>query len=126
MSTLETAKVGDTVWLFDGNRRVYAEGNRNGAIYAEHWYADEIVDQTRTSWCLKGGHKVDKTTGELRIKDAFGRRRTVEFSREAVDLDIWVHRNRYRIVEDAKAADAETLKAIDALLTARAKAGKVA
>jgi len=50
---LKNLKVGDTVWVFDINRRVY-DGNGLGAkiIYREHFRPVHIIGETSRSWIL--------------------------------------------------------------------------
>ena len=116
-------KVGDTVWIYDDNRRAYAKGGNGAPIYGEGWRAHPIMGETRTSWLLLGALKVDKATGLLRAKEHCAMRPKVEFSREAVDADIWREDNRSRIADAVKHADCETLKKIDALLIECARTG---
>ncbi len=108
------AKVGDTVWIFDSNRRVYKDG-RGGAIYAEHWYSTKIVGENRASWIVLPhgrGMKIDKKTCALR-GELYGTRAQVEFSRDAVDADIWLMENRWRIAELLQRCnDVTVLKAV--------------
>jgi hypothetical protein len=118
------AKVGDTVWIFDGNRRVYEQGSHGPPIYAKHWIESTIISETRTSLVLDRhafGRKVDKATGELRGNELGAMRRQVAFSRQAVDDDIWLSENRHRISRDINTcADVVTLREIDALLKSKA------
>ena len=116
--TGDAPKVGDTVWIFDINRRVYANGGHGAPIYAEHWYGRVIESESRLSWLLSGSLKVDKATGEIR-QNLPGQHGKVQFSREAVDADIWRNDNAGRITQAVNHCfDAETLRAIDALLKA--------
>lgn len=59
--------IGDKVWIFDGNRRVYAPGSHGGPIYREHFVVHTIAGETRSSWVLDNGWKINKTTGSLRF-----------------------------------------------------------
>lgn len=70
-ATLETAdrKVGDPVWIFDQNRRVYrkdANGKSlsGGPIWREHWAKKKVTSETSRSWVVgENGwdqHKIPK------------------------------------------------------------------
>lgn len=81
-------KVGDKVWRFDQNRRVYdGTGSFGGkVIYAEHFYQDVITGETSRSWIVgKYGYRVNKKTLEGIYTD------------EQKANDIWMHNNRYKI-----------------------------
>ena len=107
MST--STKVGDKVWLYDANR---------GRTARECWFARKIESETRTSWVIRN-YKIDKATGLLRGADVIALHRKVEFSRDAVEADIWRDENRHRVIRAIEGADIETLKAIDVLLSTR-------
>ena len=57
--------IGDTVWVFDTNRRVYPKDD-GGPIYREHFRPLKITGETRASWLLEEGLKIDKANGQLR------------------------------------------------------------
>ena len=53
-------KVGDKVWIFDTNRRVYPKVNgrvTGGPIYAEHFVQAEITGETSKSWIVREGQR---------------------------------------------------------------------
>jgi len=60
--------VGSTVWIFDGNRRVYAKEELMAGklwpsgppIWREHWRTTAIKGETRVSWILENGRKISK------------------------------------------------------------------
>lgn len=60
-NNLTHLKVGDTVWAFDVNRRVYPpkeEGDlwaRGGPIFEEHFRETKITGETRASWITERG-----------------------------------------------------------------------
>ena len=49
-------KIGDRLWRFDSNRRVYGSDEngsaRGGPIFAEHFVAVQIVAETKQSWIV--------------------------------------------------------------------------
>lgn len=83
-------KIGDTIWLFDRERRVYAQdssGRSFGApIWREHWGPYVITGETRVSWVVRGDTKIPKRGG-----------RYIAFSEEEVDQRCWVDENAYRL-----------------------------
>jgi hypothetical protein len=56
----EAPKIGDTIWLFDINRRVYAPDKSGGPIWREHWRPVEIVSETSRSYVTKYGERCPK------------------------------------------------------------------
>lgn len=94
-------KVGDPVWLFDGNHRVYRDG-ASGPVYREHFIRYVITGETRTSWLIRDAYKIDKSTGLLRppSRDGyFGLSPFVRTSQSQVDDACWIDENRRRIVK---------------------------
>jgi hypothetical protein len=104
--------VGDTVWVFDGNRTVYKRdetGRRFGApIWREHWRPEEIVSETTRSWITKWGTKISKKNPGV----------LVIFSEEELDKRCWIKDNQYKIIDKIRYEnlDYDTLKAIDDLI----------
>jgi len=97
-------KVGDKVWLFDTNRRVYPKGSITSApIYAEHFYQTTIDDETPRSWII-GRQKYSKKGGEGIYTD------------EQKADRLWDHANRYNIIEKVKECSVEKLKQIEEIL----------
>jgi len=89
-------KVGDTIWRFDINRRVYRERNV-GPIYREHWVPEEITGQTSRSWLLGrwGARKVPKK----------GDHHGYAFTPKEVDDDCYLKENRYLIAQRVQYLD---------------------
>lgn len=82
-------KIGDTVYLFDSNRRVYPK-NKNtqiGPIWREHWRPVKVTGETSRSWII--GEAWD--THKLPKKGQAGF--AVAFSQEEIDRAAWVHDN---------------------------------
>lgn len=97
-------KIGDKVWRFDGNRRVYVEGNST-PIYSEHFYQDTIVGETPKSWLIHYGRvKINKKTLEGIYTDE---------QRAAM---IWDKQHRYKIVREVQTCSPELLKQIAELI----------
>lgn len=102
-------KIGDTLYNFDGNRRVYQPGLRGGTIYEKHFEAVKIVGETKLSWVMdRSGAKVNKKT--LDSSCQFADRGY--FTASAMETDIWLHEHRHRIVREVERVGIEHLKEI--------------
>jgi len=104
--------IGDTVWIFDENHRVYRkdENGRSfgGPIYREHWVPTKITGETTRSWLIGYGEKIPKKGWNPRA---------VAFSLQEVEEQAYVMDNRHRLgdrVRDLR--DAPTMRAIAAIL----------
>ncbi len=96
-------KVGDTIWYFDVNRRVYPpKGSVSTAcIYREHWRPVEIKSETSRSWITLYG-KAPKKGGRGWV-----------FTEQEIDGDVWREHHAWkvgRMVERCR--DAEKLKRV--------------
>ena len=105
--------VGQTVWLFDSNRRHYE--TRDGAkvtIYAEHWVETTVTKAGRVNLTTASHHTLRREGDGFR-----GHACHVVFSREEMEADIWRHEHAYKI-EDAvrRCDDVAILKQIAALV----------
>lgn len=94
-------KIGDVVYRFDENRRVYRDksfGGGGGPVYREHFEPLKIVGENRVSWILEHGWKVNKKTfrGEVAAYQFGGRG---FFTAEGMENDIWDHEHRHKIVD---------------------------
>lgn len=78
--------IGSTIYVYDGNYRVYA-ANNNGPIYREHWRPMEITGETSRSWITAWGEKVPKR----------GAHHGVAFTIKEVDDMCWMNDHRYKI-----------------------------
>ena len=108
-------KVGDPVWVFDENRRVYAKDKDGkflggGPIWRAHWEKNEIVSETSRSWILRYDIKVPKK-GHNPLEFAF--------SLADIEEQAFVHENRGRIsMAVSRNTDAAKLRTIDLILSA--------
>ena len=99
--------IGDTVWVFDQNRRVY-ERDKNGRSYGgpiwrEHWVLRIVVNETSRSWLLSCGTKVPKK----------GEARCFVYSEAELDDRCFVNDHAFRIGNDVKyTKDPAKLRAI--------------
>lgn len=84
--------IGQTVWRFDINRRVYKDPvtgeESRGPIWRYHWEPDVIVGETRVSWVTKYGWKLPK-------KGAHPRQWA--FSEQEIADRAWVVEHAYKI-----------------------------
>ena len=111
-------EIGDPVWYFDENHRVYErdENGRShgGPIWREHWRPAEVVGETRVSWIIGAG--TDKRKYEItriKKKDWPG---GLALSQDDIDRREFIagsHRIGSRIFA---CRDYDTLKAISDLL----------
>ena len=112
--------IGQTVWIFDGNRRVYRDG-QSRPVFREHFKDWKITGETSKFWLLGNSYQIIKATRMLKCPERKGNWYTLSprvfWSELEVDETCWVHENRYRVVKDVQGcSDANTLRAIDALL----------
>lgn len=114
----EKLKVGDTIYMFDQNRRARdANGNVD---YRGKFWSVTIVDETKQSWIVPNGFRtirVNKATMKS-AGGAYGD--TFWFTAESMEEDIWRTENRHRIVREIERADTATLRLVDELLVKRA------
>lgn len=107
-----TLSIGSTVWVFDENYRVYdydkSSGGSGKIIYREHFRPRKITGETRISWVLEDGTKVNKKTLKTH-PDAFD---AVLTSEEQIDQACWVHEHRYPIERLIHRCNYAQLKAI--------------
>lgn len=96
-------KLGDKVWVFDGNRRRYnqVDGRSSGpAIYAEHFVEQRITGETSRSWIVNGVKYPKSDPSAL-------------CTHEQKEDAIWVNEHRYKIIQMAeRCRDAATLRKI--------------
>lgn len=97
-------KVGDKVWLFDQNRRIYQKDGIISAspIYSEHFRQAKIEGETSRSWIIYG-EKYPKASPGF-------------FTDAEKEEDIWDKENRMRLIEQVRRCPIKTLREIDAIL----------
>ena len=97
-------KVGDPIWLFNVNRRVYTrEPGRpygGGLIYREHWEVRKITGETSRSWLVARWERDTKPTKVPKK----GLHPGWAFTQQEVDLDCWLHEHRVKILREAERA----------------------
>lgn len=120
---LPTLTVGQTVWLFDVNRRRYREPEpgrlypAGGPIYAEHWTEVQVasVAPRGGSVELSNGRRLRRDEGGV-FCGGSGRIR-LAVTRAEVDADIYINTHRHGICDAVRACgDAAILRQIAALV----------
>ena len=110
-------RVGDILWSFDSNRRVYSKPGFGGGgpIYRKHYQQETIVGETSLSWLVgEPPTKVNKKTLACRTEYGFGG----YFTKSAMEDRIWIRENRpalIRVIEYSH--DADLLRAVAKLVT---------
>lgn len=112
-------KIGDTIWSFDINRRVYPEGKGIGRspIYSEHFSPHVITGETPKSWIVNEYGK-DRKINKITMLESQGQFSPMPwYTSQGRENRIWVHENRYRIIQTVQnSGDVGKLKRIAAIL----------
>ena len=113
----EVLVVGDTLYRFDCNRRVYDRTVTGGApIYSEHFVAEKIIGETKGCWLTAGNYrpaKVNKKTLTV-AADRWGK--ISYFTRAGMEDQIWLHAHKHRIVRLVETSAAKKLREIAAII----------
>ena len=120
-------QIGDKVWIFDGNHRIYkdVEGNETRSPwYRGHFVERYIVGETKQSWIvgLKGREpnhrsniKVKKST--LSYPADYGLDGHLYLSEDEIDQKCWKNENHYALGERVRRCyDYQKLKEIEEIL----------
>lgn len=95
-------QVGDTVWVFSQNHRVYHRDSNGkcfgGPIYREHFVQRTIVGETTKSWLLVDGTKISKKTLEGIYTD------------QQKEDSTWDHDTRFEIVDKIRYGDSVSVQ----------------
>lgn len=120
-------KVGDTLYRFDVNRRVYrkAENGRStgSPIYSEHFEPRTIGGETKLSWLITDGYgivKVNKKTMRQASNNGWGGWQW--FTAEAMEDNIWLADHRHNIRNMLDNASASQLRQVAEILGYKADA----
>lgn len=108
-------KVGDTIYRFDENRRVYRKvesgGSSGSPIYREHWRQVAITGENRASWLM--GHPPNYG---FRCPKR-GPHPGFAFTEQEIDDACWLQEHRYSIERAVgRVRDADTLRKVAALI----------
>lgn len=117
-------KVGDTIYKFDENHRVYRRDKdgraQGGPIYAEHFFPFVIQGETKHSWLTgyRGEEKVNKRTMRSAGKGGFHGHDW--FTEEGKAGRIWLARHRHKIIRHLEHATEEQLRRVAEIVGYRA------
>jgi hypothetical protein len=119
----ETVKVGDKVFLFDGNRRIYRKDRlvSSSPIYREHFVERLIVGETRVSWIV--GMSADTPWTHAKYPKKFNPHRRF-WRADQIDAAVWAHDNRYEISQEIQRIDEDLLRKVADLIGYKEKGGK--
>lgn len=116
-------KVGDPIWFFDVNHRVYEKDPTTGRptggpIWRKHWVQKEIIDETRVSWVV-GYPKSRFAEAKLAKKDFAdgGCPRGWATSPEHIEGLEWVEEHAWKIGEAVRGLrNSDMLKRVAAIV----------
>ena len=110
-----TLKIGDTIYRFDRNRRVYDKPGFGGTpIYREHFEPLKIIGENKISWLLERGWKAKKNTLSSAASMQYGGRGF--FTAEDMGDDIWRHDHLHKLREAIQQASPDQLRSIAKIL----------
>ena len=103
---------------FDVNRRVYEKDGvkRNAPFYEEHFVKIEIIEETDTEYICQYGRTINKRSMLYKI-DSSTRKKV--FTEQEKEDDIYVSSKVYMLVELVRKSDANTLREVERLLSAK-------
>lgn len=113
-------QIGDLVYVFDSNHRVYPEKKpgetySNGPIYREHFQPRRIIGQTTQSWLV--GFKDDNAQDvNNRYVTKHKKKENRLYTAEQVNEQVYIHDHGYKIQDAVRHADYATLRKIAELL----------
>jgi len=107
-------KIGDKVWIKDGNHRVYEKGS-NAPIYREYFVERYIIGETTQSWIL--GYYEDSLVKHGSKYKKRAELKSIYISLQEVNDECWRDKNCYRIAELVKRCyNVKILKDIENML----------
>jgi hypothetical protein len=111
--------IGSKVWIFNMNHREYSKDTRGHAygppIYRAHFVEREIIGETRVSWILNTGEKINKK----QIGNPSSTGLQVWVSEADVDATVYVHDNASKIADKVRSCrNPDLLKRIEELVDA--------
>ena len=111
-------KVGDTVWAFDENRRVYGKKG-GGPIYAEHWTEYRVREIEKKSYLISRVYLSNIQTREVAI--GFQKAEKEYSTTAEKNDDVYRKTTAHALSELVRRADAATLRQVAKLLGYKAK-----
>jgi hypothetical protein len=108
-------KIGDVVYSFDLNHRVYAKDpgsqfSSNGPIYREHFRQKYIVGEEGRSWLVS-------STPDGKYPSKVSKSKAIFLTAAQVDADCWVDAHRHKVCDVLRSCtDADMIKTVAALI----------
>jgi len=125
-------QIGDKVWIFDDNRRVYQDDKGNKTVspwFRGHFVEKYIVGETKQSWLVgyKGNMLDDKTNIKVNKKNLtysignnYGRNGKLYISEEEINQKCWMEENLRIIIRKVEqCTDYEKLRKIEEILLSK-------
>ena len=125
-------QIGDKVWIFDDNRRVYQDDKGNKTVspwFRGHFVEKYIVGETTQSWLVgyKGNMLDDKTNIKVNKKNLtysignnYGRNGKLYISEEEINQKCWMEENLRIIIRKVEqCTDYEKLRKIEEILLSK-------
>jgi hypothetical protein len=112
-------KIGDSVWIFDENRRVYSKdgGGWSNPIWREHWREHFVIGETSRSWLVGLTKDSKPTSGSvIKIQKASHYNAKIAYSQAEIDEHDWARSNRYYIAQRVEWSSPATLRKIAELI----------
>lgn len=110
--TKDEISVGDTIWMFDINHRVYEE-RHFAPVYEKHFLPHQIVGETPQSWLVEEfGREIKVNKKTMRSAGRGGYMGHKWFTHQQMEDDIWCHGKRPAIMRRVESATASELRDI--------------
>lgn len=122
-------QVGDKVWIFDSNRRIYEDDQGNKLVscwYRGHFVEKCIIGETKQSWIVgyegnlpddRNNLKVNKKTLIYSTANTYGLDGKLYISEEEIDRNCWLKDNQFTISESVRwCKDYDKLKKIEEII----------
>jgi hypothetical protein len=116
-------KIGDIVYVFDSNHRVYPEKkpgegySHSGPIYKEHFRPHRIIGETSSSWLVGFEHDGYQDLNNRYVtKHSKKEPHNGLYTAEQIDEQVYIHENAHKIQDAMRNVDYATLKKIAELI----------
>lgn len=107
---MEKLKIGQTIYYFDGNHRIYAK-NKSRPIYKKYFIPMKIVGENKKEYIFDYG-VINKRSGMLNLRGI----KTEIFTEKEKQDNIYINDNAYRISEEIRCLNADKLKEIEKII----------
>lgn len=100
--------VGDSVWIFDENRRVYRDEDGNYSsrcIFRQHFCKVKVTGETRQSWILSYQNNIKVNKKTLKYKRGYGRDGNLYLTEDDIDKMCWIKDNKMNIIDIVRRCD---------------------